>query len=436
MEFKSIEEKVIFEKLISFSQSNNIAKESVKSISRKRNNENINLNDENLEKYFSEIHRYITTMENTRVNTSNRFINSRKGRMGVFLKRVIRKLLRWYIEPICIQQTEFNNAITPTIGRMTEIHKQQISDNNILCERVDGMEKSYQLGLDSISTELQQFKVIKSDVNDLYEQVSKQLDDINKKAEFISKIVDINNNKLNKLNEFNPDIFEENKTNIWDKRTTSQSGEDAIIAYILMVLGIPIENCRYLDLGANHAKELSNTYYLYSNGARGVLVEANPALMPELKFYRHEDIILNKCIDIKSNEYIDFYVLNGDGLSTPDRKAADEFISKNHNLEIVETVKVETITVEDIFTKYFDGAPTILNVDIEGKDLEIIKSIDLDNYRPLIIIAEMIVYDTTLVIGNKNTKILEFMESKNYVEYAFTGINSIFLDKKQLGEEK
>jgi FkbM family methyltransferase len=426
MEYESIEEKVIFEKLKSASQ--NTVKDSKVSISSEQINSN-NSNDVILENYLNEIYRHINTMESTRVNTSNRFISSRKGKIGVLLKKIIRKLLRWYIEPICVQQTEFNNAVTPTIGRISEIHTKLISDNMIFRKRMDELEKNLQ-------TELESIKAIKSDLNNIYEQVNKQFDENDKKFEFISKIVDSNNYKLNKLNELNPDIFEENRKNIWDKRTLSQSGEDAIIAYILMVLGIPFEKCRYLDLGANHAKELSNTYYLYSNGARGVLVEANPNLIPELKFYRHEDIIINKCVDVKSNEYIDFYILSGDGVSTPDKKAAEEFISKNPNLKIVESVKIETISVEDIFMKYFNGAPTILNVDIEGKDLEILKSIDFDKYRPLIIIVEMIEYDTTLVVGKKDTEILEFMESKDYVEYAFTGINSIFLDKKKLGREK
>ena len=41
----------------------------------------------------------------------------------------------------------------------------------------------------------------------------------------------------------------------------AQSGEDAIISYILKFLQIQSNEITYLDLGANHAKELSNTFY-------------------------------------------------------------------------------------------------------------------------------------------------------------------------------
>ena len=66
--------------------------------------------------------------------------------------------------------------------------------------------------------------------------------------------------------------------------------------------------------------------------------------------------------------------------------------------------------------------------------LEILESINFEKYRPLIIIAEMIEYKPTLVISKKNKETLDFMEKNEYIEYAFTGINSIFIDKKQIEE--
>ena len=41
----------------------------------------------------------------------------------------------------------------------------------------------------------------------------------------------------------------------------------------------------------------------------------------------------------------------------------------------------------------------------------------------------MIPYSKKLSVGIKNQELLNFMQSKNYLEYAFTGINSIFIDK-------
>lgn len=212
----------------------------------------------------------------------------------------------------------------------------------------------------------------------------------------------------------------------------SQSGEDMILTYILGKCGIKESLCTYLDLGANHAKYLSNTYHLYRKGARGVLVEANPSLIKELKFYRNGDVILNRCISCHSGQGILFYVMNNDGLSTPDKAAVEAAMEKDRTLKIERTVAVESITVNEIMDTYFDGAPMFMNLDIEGEEMNILKSIDFEAHRPMLISIEMIPYRTNIVIGNKNPDILDFMSRNDYVEYAFTGINSIFIDKRQI----
>ena len=66
--------------------------------------------------------------------------------------------------------------------------------------------------------------------------------------------------------------------------------------------------------------------------------------------------------------------------------------------------------------------------------MNILNSFDFTKHRPLIMIIETIPYRKHLGVGLKNQKIVDFMESKNYIEYAFTGINSIFLDKEQIAE--
>lgn len=71
-------------------------------------------------------------------------------------------------------------------------------------------------------------------------------------------------------------------------------------------IGIDLKKVRYLDLGANHAKELSNSYAYYENGASGVLVEANPELIDELKEIRPRDIIVNKAIAFEDEKILIF----------------------------------------------------------------------------------------------------------------------------------
>ena len=221
-----------------------------------------------------------------------------------------------------------------------------------------------------------------------------------------------------------------NALKLFNKKTYSQAGEDAIILYACAMLGIPFQECNYLDLGANKPIEMSNTYFFYQQGARGVLLEANPLLIPELEQKRSGDIILNQAVTEKSNENVIFHVLNLDGLS----KIGDisDILAKNPNAKLMQSIKIKTISVNDIIKNYFqEKAPVILNLDIEGLELEILKNIDFEKYRPLFFIIEMIPYSENLSVGIKNQELLNFMHSKNYLEYAFTGINSIFIDTIQ-----
>lgn len=222
----------------------------------------------------------------------------------------------------------------------------------------------------------------------------------------------------------------ENPLQLFNKKTYSQAGEDAILLYACAMLGISLHACNYLDLGANKPVEMSNTYFFYEQGARGVLLEASPLLIPDLKNQRSGDVILNQAVSDKSGETVTFNILNLDGLS----KIGDvsDILKQHPGAKLEKSIEIKTICYNDIIQNYFDGkAPVILNLDIEGLEMQILRSMDLEQYRPLFMIVEMIPYSRNLSAGIKNTELLHYLQSRNYIEYAFTGINSIFIDKLQ-----
>ena len=110
------------------------------------------------------------------------------------------------------------------------------------------------------------------------------------------------------------------------------------------------------------------------------------------------------------------------------------FIKENPALKIERTVSVDSITINEIIEKYFpEKAPEILNIDIEGMELTVLKMTDFEKFRPLIVICEMIEYKNGLTVGQKNKEIIDFMNKNDYEEFAFTGINSIFIDRRVSG---
>lgn len=339
------------------------------------------------------------------------------GIRGIFerlFKKIIKKTVSWYLAPVCERQNFFNAAARESV------------------------ENSYYLFLNNI----QKLNAESEDLLEKCNVLQEENEQLKKEAQLYTKEMFAFESARKELLSMRAQLDEIMQTEIipkkttetfWDKRSRAQAGEDSILLYIFMVLGIDLTKEYYLDLGANHAKELSNTYLLYEKGMRGVLVEANPALIGELKLFRSEDVVLNKCISTReSAEPMKFYVLSGDGLSSADLDAVNEVLEKNPALKIEEEVWVEPVTVSRILEKYFSKGPLVLNVDVEGMEEDILRAIDYNKYAPFIIIVERIDYSMTISTKKREDKVDEFLREKGYIEYAFTGINSIYMNESLL----
>ena len=400
-----------------------------------------------LDTNIAEIESYIDKMLKTRENHPDKHLTSQFKVNGPFkrlLKKAISKLFKWYIDPLSLQQIDFNNAATPAIGKSTELLNNLLSTTKLLDAQLQVKQFQYEELSIQFQKQQEHYDELILLINQKHNHYDEQVLFISQKYNHYDELIQHNENKnqivsneinsiserLNKLDELQ--ILENSKS--YCMNSYSQAGEDNILDYVVRVLGISYNEVTYIDLGANHPQNLSNTYFFYSQGAKGVIVEANPNLIPELKFYRNRDIILNNCVDVVTGNELDFYIMNVDGLSTTSYESTISMCEKNPELEIIDKKSIKTISFNDIVETYLDKAPTILSIDLEGKDIEILISIDFTKYRPLMIVIEMIDYDVKLAYNTKNTKIKAFIETKGYEEYAYTGINSIFIDRKYLND--
>ncbi len=308
-----------------------------------------------------------------------------------------------------IRLVEMLSAELGALSAESEKEKQKITQNQ---QRLDRLE---QLGLDNEKEKVRQNQL--------------RLDNLERTVRAQKREIDILLNAA-----VNKDSGVK-RFNFLDKTTNSQSGEDAILAYVVSRLGIPFDECTYLDLGANRPVEGSNTNFFYNCGARGVLVEANPELIPDLEKVRSEDTVLNCCVDTEDGVQREFIIMTDDGLSTTDPDEIGYIQAVNPDIKVKSRVMVESITINTIMERYFPAAPVICSIDVEGKDLELLQSIDFEKYRPLLLVAEMIEYSNDLAVNSKNEDIYAYMKSVGYEEYAFTGINSIFIDTLALKEK-
>ena len=205
--------------------------------------------------------------------------------------------------------------------------------------------------------------------------------------------------------------------------TYAQSGEDVIVRFFLNAIGI--QNPTYIDIGAYHPYHLSNTAHFYEAGSHGINVEPNPLLFSAFQRQRRHDVNLNVGV-LDEKGAMDFYIMSAPTMSTFSKERAEDLVAR-HGFEIVEERKIEVRTVSQILSQHAaDGFPSFMSLDVEGSEEKILGSMDFGDWSPLVICCETISYSTTGT-GKKNRAIIEFLESKGYVVYADTQINTIFV---------
>lgn len=151
---------------------------------------------------------------------------------------------------------------------------------------------------------------------------------------------------------------------------------------------------RFLEFGATNGKELSNSYLLEKNFEwEGVLAEPSPQWEKSLKENRPRTKIINECIYSESGKMIDFFVSkNGDFSTINEFKESDiESMPGNTKARNEEgfTVKVPTISLNDVFIKHFNGEKIdYMSVDTEGSELLILSKFNFEKYGPKIVTVE------------------------------------------------
>ena len=139
---------------------------------------------------------------------------------------------------------------------------------------------------------------------------------------------------------------------------------------------------------------LSNTYLLEKElGWSGILAEPDIQWHEVLRKNRPKTKIITQCIWKKSNEKLKFFSSSQGVLSTlEDFKFSDkETMPDNSNNRNIsgKNIIVETISLNDVVTKYFDGiSPSYISIDTEGSEFEILNSFNFSKFKPAVFTVE------------------------------------------------
>ena len=155
---------------------------------------------------------------------------------------------------------------------------------------------------------------------------------------------------------------------------------------------------KFVDLGAFHPIRYNNTYLLYRKGWNGTNIDLNQTSIDMFNIVRSRDN--NKCALISNERNIKKTVYFEHNFS-----AGNSINLINDPQKILTKEKIMTSsTFNDLVQHKFD----FLNIDLEGHDYVVLKTIDLKYYQPDLICVEIL--ENT---KDKN-KIFKFMEDNKF----------------------
>jgi FkbM family methyltransferase len=209
-----------------------------------------------------------------------------------------------------------------------------------------------------------------------------------------------------------------------------QCGEDLIVLCLLEAKalrdGVDLKFKRYLEIGGNHPFATSATFLLNRRlGMKGVIVEANPKLIADLKKGRPDDTIVHGAVQASDAKTVTLSVSRLSEISSLDR----DFVLKWAQGSVGEAERVEVLALRmnQIIRECLNGeSPCFLSIDVEGLDLTLLQDLDFAAYRPWFVQAEP---SEGYVVGNTRA-IIDHMESVGYVLIARTAVNLIFRDSR------
>jgi FkbM family methyltransferase len=195
-----------------------------------------------------------------------------------------------------------------------------------------------------------------------------------------------------------------------------QTAEDAILCRLL-----PQKKGIYIDVGAGTPILTSNTYLFYKRGWSGYLVDPIKNNAKLSRILRPRDFIIEGIVSSTLGPY-EFWEFDPYEYSTMTIDVAQK-VAKKEGVRLVSKRELTGIPLSKLVGEIPKGVPTLLSIDVEGADLDVLKSNDWNVFRPYVICIEE--WKSTLA-DRTHTDIEAFLTYHGYVKVAWTGLSTIF----------
>lgn len=219
---------------------------------------------------------------------------------------------------------------------------------------------------------------------------------------------------IRRLKRLKPHISEQ-----WRRSSYSQEGEDLVLDRMLAGK----KNGFYVDVGSHHPFRFSNTYLFYRRGWSGICIDPLPGTTQLFAKHRPRDIVVEMGVSEVESQLI-YYMFNEPALNTCDSARAKKLDGLG-NYKVIDKINIKTEPLSKILERYIksDTQIDILNVDVEGLDLQVLKSNDWGLFKPKYIIAECFDTDIAQILDDH---VVRYLCKLNYTVHAITGRSIIF----------
>lgn len=193
----------------------------------------------------------------------------------------------------------------------------------------------------------------------------------------------------------------------------AQNGEDVVLHRALQK-----KSGFYVDIGAGFSTLDSVTKLFYDLGWSGINVEPQPQLFSLLQQKRTRDINIQAAVGSVEKETKFTIFPDAWGLATANEQLARE--AKYEKKEIT----VNVLTLESILENHAKGKTIdFLKIDVEGNELDVLKSFDIEKWSPRVLVAEVVAHCKENAVSEPITK---YLEDFGYEMTLFDGINCFY----------
>jgi FkbM family methyltransferase len=204
-----------------------------------------------------------------------------------------------------------------------------------------------------------------------------------------------------------------------------------LIAYLYLCGNRTTHSGFFIDIGAYDGITISNTYVFEQLGWNGICVEPLPNIFNTLRKNRKCDCYNVAIAEHSQNNqiYINATGSNNDaeGLST--LSGLESTMTEKHRQEIkerggnIEYITVQTMTFNELMSNY----PKITNIDflsidVEGGELNVLKSIDFDKFS-----FRLLVVENNEEIPGNGELLKDFMNKNGYKVLLYLEYDIIFI---------